>query len=238
MAPFLKRYTDNANRFCSVGYSRMSVAAPQLAIGKMWQRNIAAVAASKECEAQPRLNEFETAALPHTQALLRTAKRLTRGDLSAAEDLVQETMLNAWRGFDRFERGTRCKSWLFRILLNLSSKRIQKLVASPSVVSLDALNGTEIADSTPASSPADMLKALNSLSEEHRAVLLLQVVEGFTCSEVAEILHVPIGTVMSRLSRAKIGLRLVLAAPAMARSNQRQSTDSGIYKPPSVQGGL
>ena len=216
----------------------MRVAVPQCAIGKMGQRNTAAVAASRECEARSRLEEFETAALPHIQALLRTAKRLTRGDLSAAEDLVQETMLNAWRAFDQFQPGTRCKSWLFRILLNLSSKRIQKLVASPPVLSMEALNGVEIADSATSSSPAEMLKALNSLSEEHRVVLLLQVVEGFTCSEVAEILHVPIGTVMSRLSRAKLGLRLVLAAPAMAKANEPETTDLGIYKPPSDQGGL
>lgn len=180
-------------------------------LGEIWQRSTARAPVSGARDEELRRSEFESVAIPHTHALFRTAVRLTRGDLSAAEDLVQEAMLNAWRAFDQFEHGTICKAWLFRILLNLSSKRIQKLVAAPHIVSLDGPNALELADPHPTHSPADILTALNRLSDEHRSVLLLQVVEGFTCHEAAEILNLPIGTVMSRLSRAKAALRSILA---------------------------
>ncbi len=196
---------------------------PHFANPKMWKSNSSAVAASKIEERERQLIEFETVALPHTQALLRTAKRLTRGDLSIAEDLVQETMLNAWRSFHQFERGTRCKSWLFRILLNLCSKRIQKLVSSPALLFLDAPCAAVLCQAETVSGHAEMLKALDSLSAEHRAVLTLQVVEGFTCGEVAEILGVPIGTVMSRLCRAKLALRAIVESPAMFSHTQVES---------------
>ena len=179
--------------------------------GEMWQRSTASSSVSEARDGELQRSEFESVAIPHIHALLRTAVRLTRGDFSTAEDLVQEAMLSAWRAFDQFERGTVCKAWLFRILLNLSSKRIQKLVAVPPTVSLDVPNAIELADPHPAHSAVDMLTALNQLSDEHRAVLLLQVVEGFTCHEAAEILNLPIGTVMSRLSRAKAALRSILA---------------------------
>ncbi len=180
-------------------------------LGEIWQRKTARAPVSGARDKELWRSEFESVAIPHTHALFRTAVRLTRGDLCAAEDLVQEAMLNAWGAFDQFERGTVCKAWLFRILLNLSSKRIQKLVAAPHMVSLDAPNALELADPHPMNSPADILTALNGLSDEHRSVLLLQVVEGFTCHEAAEILNLPIGTVMSRLSRAKVALRSIVA---------------------------
>ena len=142
--------------------------------------------------------------MPHTRGLLRVARRLTP-DLSTAEDLVQETMLSAWRGFHQFTAGTNERAWLFRILINASHARGRKLHAAPVTVA--------IADHDfPVAGGASILaieiaQALDALSLEHREVLLLGVVEGFSSQEMADILAVPIGTVMSRMSRARQAMR-------------------------------
>lgn len=159
-----------------------------------------------------RRDEFERAAMPHTESLLRTALRLIR-DRADAEDMVQETLLHAWRAFDQFERGTNCKAWLFRILFNISSKRRQKLRARPATLPLDgneSLREAALRALPPQATATEVLSALDTLSEEHRVVLMLAVVEGFTCKEIAHLLAVPVGTVMSRLSRARAELRKVL----------------------------
>jgi RNA polymerase sigma-70 factor, ECF subfamily len=149
--------------------------------------------------------QFESIAMPHLAALLRVARRLTL-ESASAEDLVQETMLLAWRGFHGFEIGTNARAWLFRILFNVfhGAGRKARLEALPSQESVRPMlqEALEIAE------------ALDALSLEQRTVLLLNVVEGFTCQEVAGILDVPVGTVMSRLSRARQELRKSLAPMA------------------------
>lgn len=150
--------------------------------------------------------EFERIAVPHTRSLLRVARRLTP---DAAEDLVQETMLLAWRAFDRFQEGTNARAWLFRILLNLFYTRGRKMRAAPMMVSYDGISeesAGEFRTSPELLDAAALTRALEQLSVEHRSVLLLGVVEGFTCREMAEILEVPIGTVASRLNRARQAL--------------------------------
>ena len=163
-----------------------------------------------------RQNEFESIAMPHARSLLRVARRLTF-DPAIAEDLVQETLLRAWRGFDRFQAGTNARAWLFRILFNAFYAHGRKIRSSPLLVPLqmpgrvaEPHSGTDFSllDS------AMLSAALDDLSEEHRTVILLAVVEGFTCRELADILSMPIGTVMSRLSRARQSLRERLAPPA------------------------
>ena len=144
-----------------------------------------------------RQQEFERTALPHTRSLLRVARRLT---VDSPEDLVQETLLLAWRGFRQFQPDTNVRAWLFRILFNAFHGRGRKLV--PITVPLDRTIAVEFATEN-----LDVVQALDEMSEEHRTVLLLGVVEGFTCKEMAEILSMPIGTVMSRLSRARRALR-------------------------------
>jgi RNA polymerase sigma-70 factor, ECF subfamily len=150
-----------------------------------------------------RQDEFERIAMPHSRSLLRVARRLA-SDAAAAEDLVQETLLLAWRGFHQFRAGTNARAWLFRILINESRTRARKLASSPAAGPLESDapgrdSGVEDA--------IEISRALESLSLEHRTVLLLGIVEGFTCQEMAGILDAPIGTVMSRLSRARQALR-------------------------------
>jgi len=161
-----------------------------------------------------RQDEFEAIAMPHTRSLLRVARRLTP-DPSLAEDLVQETMLLAWRSFDQFRVGSNARAWLFRILLNAHYAKGRKVRAVPEVVPLH--NDFPAADSA-SGRTLEVMQAFETLAEEHRVALLLGVVEGFTCKEMAEILSVPIGTVMSRLSRARQALRSRLepAAPKCA----------------------
>ncbi|HEX5229731.1 MAG TPA: sigma-70 family RNA polymerase sigma factor [Bryobacteraceae bacterium] len=147
--------------------------------------------------------EFERIAMPHLAALLRVARRLTL-DSARAEDLVQETMLQAWRGFRGFQPGTNARAWLFRILFNVfhGEGRKAALAARP-VLFEDHIP-------PPQQVSAEIREALDALPIEQRTVLLLCVVEGFTSREAAEILDLPIGTVMSRLSRARQELREIL----------------------------
>lgn len=162
-----------------------------------------------------REDEFERVAMPHSRSLLRVAHRLSR-DAAEAEDLVQETLLRAWRNFRQFRPGSNIRAWLFRILLNLFYAQGRRLQAAPLTVSISTIGTDSWPDSAAAVSysvdAADMARALNALHVEHKTVLLLGIVEGFTCREMADILDVPIGTVMSRLSRARNALRAQFAA--------------------------
>lgn len=156
-------------------------------------------------------DEFEQVAMPHARSLLRFALRLTRNP-DAAEDLVQETLLSAWRAFHQLETGTNARAWLFRILVHAhygQHRRLQsrlQTVPLPAAVPLTGIAETERIEVT---------QALDRLRDEYRSVLLLAVVEGFTCREIAEILSIPMGTVMSRLSRAREAMREALAPGAM-----------------------
>jgi RNA polymerase sigma-70 factor (ECF subfamily) len=149
--------------------------------------------------------EFEWIAMPHLAALLRVARRLTP-EPTSAEDLVQETMLLAWRGFRGFQSGTNARAWLFRIMFNVFHGQSRRELRSPEFSSWSVRPMLQEA--------VEIAEALNALSLEQRTVLLLCVVEGFTCREAAGILDLPIGTVMSRLSRARRELRESLAPMA------------------------
>ena len=164
---------------------------------------------------------FEHEAMPHTASLLRAAISITR-DSAVAEDLVQETLLRAWRFFDRFDQGTNCKAWLFRIMLNLSTRVREKRTAeSISSVPLDETHADQ------ASTTGDFLqqlvirRAFEALPQDQRSVLHLAIVDGFTCKEIAELLSLPMGTVMSRLSRGRVSLRDYLAGQKLVRGKGR-----------------
>lgn len=162
-----------------------------------------------------RAAEFEKEALPHTASLLRYAMHIDGRGKAEAEDLVQETLLAAWRNFEQFEAGTNCKAWLFRILINLRYKQLRRTIRRGEV----PLEEEESKLSRPEniSRNAEMRAAFARLSEEHREVMQLAVVEGFEMREVGEMLGIPIGTVMSRLSRARAQLRTALQPPRAAR---------------------
>jgi RNA polymerase sigma-70 factor (ECF subfamily) len=151
-----------------------------------------------------REQEFGEVALPQARNLLRFARRLT-SDAAAAEDLVQETLMRAWRGFDQFRGGTNARAWLFRILLNTFYGQARK-----GRLTLVPLGETDKAGFAGNSSSFEITDALAKLPVEQRTVLMLGAVEGFTCREVAEMLNIPMGTVMSRLSRARQAMRVQL----------------------------
>jgi RNA polymerase sigma-70 factor (ECF subfamily) len=149
--------------------------------------------------------------MPHTRTLLRVARRLTSNP-AEAEDLVQETMLLAWRGFHQFREGTNLRAWLFRIMMNAFYARSRK--RHPTTVSISTNDFPSEGD---LGGVTEVLAAIEGLPAEQRTVILLGVVEGFTCLEMAEILSVPPGTVMSRLSRARQALRDRLSPKCIAK---------------------
>lgn len=149
-----------------------------------------------------------------------------------AEDLVQETLLRAWRNFEQFRPGTNARAWLFRILFNAFYANGRKMRSTPVLVSLQLPSH----EAEPESREAYLLlegaavsRALSDLSAEHKSVLLLAVVEGFTCREIADILSVPIGTVMSRLSRARQALRARLD-PASPKARHKRAGPQWVEK--------
>ena len=170
-----------------------------------------------------RRDEFDRAALVHVPELLRVATRLC-GNAAAGEDLVQETYLQAWRSFHRFEAGTNCRAWLYKILLFTYSAQRRKLARQPFLVDIDT--ATDVAllvePPTPDMLTAEAVRAaFDRLPDVFRTLVLLVDVEGLTYREAADALTVPIGTVMSRLSRGRRMLRLELAAHAPNAARDR-----------------
>jgi RNA polymerase sigma-70 factor (ECF subfamily) len=157
--------------------------------------------------------------MPYMGPLYSAALRMTRNPADA-EDLVQETYLRAYRGFEGFKEGTNLKAWLYRILTNTFINQYRSAKRKPDQVDLDdvedlylyrrlggweaAMAGrspeTEVLESMPETA---VKEAVESLPEQFRMAVLLADVEGFAYKEIAEILDIPIGTVMSRLHRGR-----------------------------------
>jgi RNA polymerase sigma-70 factor (ECF subfamily) len=163
-------------------------------------------------EEQPERRSFEELALPLLDSLFRYARWLTRNP-SEAEDLVQEAYLKALKGFDGFTPGSNIRAWMFRIVRNTFLTSRSGLRALPPV-SLDEEPQLEIADgATPESHFLEranmeaLRRAIEDLPVEFREVLLLSDVEEMSYKEIAETLSVPIGTVTSRLVRARQKIR-------------------------------
>ena len=152
------------------------------------------------------------AAIP---ALRRYARALTR-DGDVADDLVQDTLVRALRSEHLFE-GDEVRSWLYTILTNLNRNRLRSLARRPVLSSLEDNDAPDLAG--PESGARDIERALAMLVDEQRTALLLVVLEGLTYREVAEIQGVPIGTVMSRLARARVQIKAYLDGerPALRR---------------------
>jgi len=158
-----------------------------------------------------RVEDFEAAALPHLNELFRTAARLV-GNRTEAEDLIQETYLQAWKSFHRFELGTNCRAWLFRILLNKANhqrswlfwrKRHDSEAELENSLEYQPPINEQLGDE-------EVLLALEHLPRHYRETVLLADVEDFSYKEIAAIQRVPIGTVMSRISRGRKLLRAEL----------------------------
>lgn len=163
----------------------------------------------------PTVQEFEGAALPHLNDLFRTAVRVV-GDRTQAEDVVQEVYFQAWKSFHRFELGTNCRAWLFRILFHVVQHHRRKQSRLVLVDPADELENVLVAREPipPTLADRDILTSLDRLPDTYREVVLLADVEEFSYREIADILEIPIGTVMSRLSRARALLRRELATVA------------------------
>lgn len=164
-------------------------------------------------------DEFNDAALPHAAALLRTATRLCGGQRDAGQDLVQETYLQAWRSFARFEPGTNCRAWLYKILIYSHSRLRRDQSRRPTVTSLETAPDTALLfdPQTPDTLTANSVKAaFDSLPDQFRLVVLLVDVEQLSYREAAEVSDVPIGTVMSRLNRGRRLMRQALVEHAAA----------------------
>jgi RNA polymerase sigma-70 factor (ECF subfamily) len=165
---------------------------------------------------------FQEEALPLLDSLYAGALRMTRNP-SDAEDLVQETMMRAYRAFARFEPGTNIKAWLFRILTNAYINVYRKKQREPRQVSQDEVQEfdlyRELRDFDPDQTEtperivldklvdSDILDAIDDLPEQFRMAVVLSDVEGFSYAEMAEIMDVPLGTVMSRLHRGRKALQ-------------------------------
>jgi len=166
-------------------------------------------------ELQQRYAEFEKEAVPHLDAVYNFALRMT-GDEDDADDLVQETYLKAFRFFDKFENGTNCKAWLFRILKNSFINDYRKTTKEPNKVDYDDIQNfyenikadeveTQHYEEDAFSNLLDdeISKAISELPEDFRTVVILSDIEGFTYEEIADFVDIPVGTVRSRLHRAR-----------------------------------
>src|SRR6478735_2747065 len=139
-------------------------------------------------------------------ALRRYARALTR-DAEAADDLVQDTLVRALRSEHLFHGGE-VRSWLYTILTNLNRNRIRSLSRRPTLTSIEDNDAPDSAG--PEAGGRDIERALALLVDEQRTALLLVVLEGLTYREVADVQGVPIGTVMSRLARARTQIKSYL----------------------------
>lgn len=164
---------------------------------------------------QSKQSLFEQEALPHMNALYSFAVRLCR-DRDDASDLLQETFLKGFRFFDKFETGTNCKAWLFRILKNTYINQYRKDKKEPDTIEYDTIEEFYDLIRSESSESTDLQKrifdnllddeisiALDSLPESFRTAIILCDLEGMTYDEISEILECPIGTVRSRLHRAR-----------------------------------
>lgn len=165
------------------------------------------------------LENFEREALPHLDAVYRFARRLA-GDEDAAEDLVQDTFYRAYRSWDQYTPGTRCKSWLFTICRNVFLRKRERRKRRDEILSetaeedpRDLSRENPVFAATQQTDPEGdffrnivddtIIEAIDDLPEEYRMTVVLSDVEGLRYHEVAELLEIPVGTVKSRLYRGR-----------------------------------
>jgi RNA polymerase sigma-70 factor (ECF subfamily) len=207
---------------------------------------------------------FQSLVEEHLDGLFGAALRLTR-NRTKAEDLLQETFLRAWRSFHTFRLGTNARAWLYRILMNAYIDGYRKHAREPEVVDQEDVDEfylyskvQESEDLRRAGNPeevllanlmdADVKGALDSLRDAFREVVVLADIEGFSYKEIADMLHIPIGTVMSRLHRGRRQLQVKLweyarrahyASPEQGRRARATGSEAGRKgsPPPGRSGG-
>jgi RNA polymerase sigma-70 factor (ECF subfamily) len=158
---------------------------------------------------------FEAEFMPHIDALYNFAYRLTQGE-DDANDLVQETYMKAYRFFDSYQKGTNAKAWVFRILKNSFINDFRKKSKQPAKVDYNEVEGYYNSDDTEVEATVDLrvdtvkelmgdevMLAINALDVNFRTIIILSDLEGFKYEEMAKILDIPVGTVRSRLHRAR-----------------------------------
>ena len=196
---------------------------------------------------------FAEQAMPLMSSLYSGALRMTRNPADA-DDLVQETYLRAFRGFGGFQEGTNLKAWMYRILTNTYINSYRAKQRRPDETDLDEvedlylyrrLGGLEAARSGRSAedelmdtfSEAEVKTAIEELPENFRMAVLLADVEGFSYKEIAEILDIPIGTVMSRLHRGRKALQKALYDYAVTHGLADRPEDDNEPEPvPSASG--
>ncbi|MCG8557437.1 MAG: sigma-70 family RNA polymerase sigma factor [Proteobacteria bacterium] len=198
--------------------------------------------------------EFEEAAFRHFDSMYAMALRLTRVP-AEAEDLVQNALLRAWRFYDHFEPGSNLKAWLLKILMNGFINQYRRgarerstreahdpMLPGHTTISAEAMRGLLDPEGN-ALRPAvarELKNAVDSLPSDYRAVILLATVEELTYKEIADVLGCPIGTVMSRLHRARKLLQAHLQGyaeelglvPAACAGQDRDRPDRSESSPP------
>ena len=177
--------------------------------------------------------DFTHDAMQHAPQLFSTAMRMTR-NRSDAEDLVQETFIKAWRSFATYQQGTNLRAWLFRIMTNTYINKYNAQQRKPTETELDDVEelflykrlGSVDQSQLSQSAEDQMLslftddevkKALEELPDQFRIPVLMSDVEGFSYKEIAEILEIPLGTVMSRLHRGRKSMQKMLYEYAKER---------------------
>jgi RNA polymerase sigma-70 factor (ECF subfamily) len=194
--------------------------------------------------------EFERQALVHVDSLYGAAYRLTRNPRDA-EDLVQDSLLRAYRFWDSFEQDSNCKAWLLRIVTNTFINEYQRKKRSREVLDAasaeqDATDGVLMhADASDRQSPEralversvsdDVQRALESLPEDFRTAVVLCDVQGLSYKEIADIMQTPVGTVMSRLFRGRkllaASLREFALAEGYVKTGDEKAPEKSGEKP-------
>ena len=189
---------------------------------------------------QPRSWDFEAVAMPFVDSLYNTAYRMARNS-EDAEDLVQETYLKAYKYYDKFQEGTNLKAWLFKILKNTFINSYRKRQQAPPESdfseiedSFESLVSEEVTRKSKSPEEEflanvldeDIQQALVALPDDFRMVVLLADLEGFSYKEIAEILGVPVGTVMSRLYRGRRLLESAMLKYAREHGYLREGSPS------------
>ena len=189
---------------------------------------------------------FKKEMVPHMSLLYNFAIRTT-GNADDAKDLLQDTFLKAYRFIDKYEKGTNAKAWLFRIMKNSFINDYRKSSRAPDQVNYDEIaeyydlvrektgDGNDLRQQVFDNLLDDeVVTAMESLTEEFRTIIILSDLEGLTYEEIAEILNIPLGTVRSRLHRARKVMQKKLRAFAVKNgyikntTNEEEETESAF----------